>query len=196
MSSPSVTIIIPTIPTRSDTLIRSLKSVATQDYPIYDVIVETDTDGRGAAYTRQKALERVETEWYIPLDDDDEFFPDGVSKLVETQTQTGADYVYGHYEVIGGTDPRPENYGRPFDPENPTQTTVVAMARTQKSLELGGYLDPYNDVTLKSPDRHYGGEDWLLTQRYISAKLSIVHCPHKVFKWYHHGNNTSGLPWI
>lgn len=193
MSSFDVTVIIPTIPTRHHMLTRAVMSVANSNYPVRAIIIESDLDRTGAPTTRQRALEKVTTEWYLPLDDDDMLKPEGLHRLIETQLSTGADYVYGHYDVIGGEDPRPENLGAPFDPANPVQTTIVALARTETSLKLGGYLPDYEE-NLSSPDRMVAGEDWRLTKRYIDAKLHIAHSPHKVFDWFHHGANTSGLP--
>lgn len=192
-----VTVIIPTIPPRHATLTRAVMSVANSDRLPSAIIIEVDHDREGATITRQRALEKVTTEWYLPLDDDDMLKPDGLSRLIQIQLDTNADYVYGHYDVIGGHDPRPENLGAPFDPLNPVQTTIVALARTDTTLQLGGYLATEAE-DLTSPDRLVAGEDWRLTQRYIDANLNIVHCPHKVFDWFHWHDgkqgNTSGLP--
>ena len=189
----SVTVIIPTIPPRKAELIRAIESINNQTHPATAIIIETDLHKEGATITRQRALEKVTTDYYLPLDDDDTLKPNAIGLLLETLHQTDSDYVYGHYDVIGGNDPRPENYGTPFDPINPVQTTIVALAKTELSLKLGGYLaDEVED--LHSPDRHYAGEDWRLTERYLKAGYRITHCPHKVFNWYHTGRNTSGLP--
>lgn len=164
-----------------------------QTLPPTALIIESDLNKEGAAITRQRALEKVTTDYYLPLDDDDTLKPNAIELLLNTLHNTESDYVYGHYDVIGGQDPRPENLGTPFDPLNPVQTTIVALAKTEISLKLGGYL-PTTDEDLNPPDQHYAGEDWRLTERYLTAGYRITHCPHKVFDWYHTGKNTSGLP--
>ena len=189
----NISVIIPTIPPRHSTLLRAIKSVMDQTLPPTAIIIESDLNKEGAAITRQRALEKVTTDYYLPLDDDDTLKPNAIELLLNTLHNTESDYVYGHYDVIGGQDPRPENLGTPFDPLNPVQTTIVALAKTELSLKLGGYLHT-TDEDLDSPDRHYAGEDWRLTERYLQAGYRITHCPHKVFDWYHTGENTSGLP--
>ena len=188
----SVTVIIPTIAPRRDLLTRAINSVLNQTVPVDQIIVSMDHEKLGAAANRQKALESVTTEFVLPLDDDDELKPNGVELLLAHQSATDADMVYGHYDVIGGDDPRPENLGRDFDPLNPVQTTIVVLSKTSLAQKCG-YVNP-QDGPLNSPDRLYAGEDWYFIQQALANNYSISHCPHKVFDWYHHGANTSGLP--
>lgn len=192
MSNPSITVIIPTIPTRAHLLMRAIESVRQQTVEVDKIIVHHDTLKQGAARTRQAALEQVTTDLVLPLDDDDELKIDGIERLLEHQANTGADMVYGHYDVIGGEDPRPDNLGKPFDPLNPVQTTIVVLSKT-RAAQACGYVNP-NDAPLDSPDRMYAGEDWYFITTAIAKGYTISHCPHKVFDWHHHGSNTSGLP--
>lgn len=156
------------------------------------VIVQTDNNRAGAAITRHKGLEQVDTEWVAFLDDDDEFLPEHLEELHTAAQVTAADYVYSWYTVVGGVDPRPEYFGVPFDPCNPIQTTITTLVRTELAQKTGFLPDTEEDLT--SPDRHYAGEDWRFTQRCVEAEAEIVHHPYKTWLWYHHGSNTSGLP--
>ena len=187
-----ITVVIPSIPPRIALLERALASVKAQILQPAEVIVEFDEDKTGAAATRQRGLERVATPWVAFLDDDDEFMPQHLSKLLAAAYEHDADYVYSWYEVVGGLDPRPEEAQLPWDREHPRQTTVTTLVQTDLAVAVGGFVDP-DDTTLNSPDRHYAGEDWRFTQRVNEAGV-IYHLPEITWRWHHHGRNTSGLP--
>jgi len=189
----SITVVIPSIAPRAKLLERALASVETQILKPHEVIVEFDGDRQGAAATRQRGLARVTTPWVAFLDDDDEFLPEHLMRLYGAQQNTGADMVYSWYEVVGGTDPRPEEARLPWDPGHPRQTTVTTLVRTDLALAVGGFVDEEEDAVLTSPDRHYAGEDWRFTRR-INEAGTIYHLPRVTWRWHHHGRNTSGLP--
>lgn len=188
-----ITVVVPTIPPRANLLARALASVEIQTLQPKAVIVETDTDRLGAALTRQRGLEKVETEWVAFLDDDDEFMAHHLRSLSLWAVFQRADYVFSWYHVCGGTDPRPEEFGLPWDRECPRQTTVTTLVRTEIALAVGGFSSDGED-NLHSPDRHYAGEDWLFTERVNASGATISHLPRKTWYWHHHGANTSGLP--
>ena len=190
---PTVSVITASIPPRAHLLERARASVAMQTYPVAEHIVEVDHSRSGAAVTRQRALDRATTDLVLPLDDDDELMPWAVERLVAHMAETGADMVYGWYEVVGGADPRPEAFGRPFDPEDPVQTTICVLARTDLAKECG-YVDHGDLATLTRVDRHYHGEDALYIRRAIDRGAVISHLPERVFRWHHWGGNLSGLP--
>lgn len=188
-----ITVVIPSIPPRVSLLERALASVKAQTLPAVEVVVEFDDARRGAAATRQRGLERVETPWVAFLDDDDEFMPHHLSSLRTAAELEGADFVFSWYEVVGGTDPRPREFGVPWDRSKPRQTTITTLVRTDLALAVGGFTDDEEDAVLTSPDRHYAGEDWRFTRR-INEAGTIYHLPQVTWRWYHHGSNTSGLP--
>jgi hypothetical protein len=191
-----ITVVIPSIPPRAALLDRALASVRAQDCRPRDhveVVVEFDEDHAGAAATRQRGLERVQTEWTAFLDDDDEFLPNHLSALSAAALDTGADMVYSWYRVVGGVDPRPEERDLPWDPTAPRQTTVTTLVRTGLALAVGGFTDPQEDEDLMSPDRHYAGEDWRFTRR-VNEQGVIFHLPEVTWLWHHHPSNTSGMP--
>jgi len=188
-----ITVVIPSIPTRTHLLERALASVEAQTWQFQDVIVEFDYDRLGAAVTRQRGLEKVETPWVAFLDDDDEFKPQHLEMLSVAARAADADFVYSWYDVVGGTDPRPEVFGKVWDPNHPVQTTITTLVRTDLARDVGGFVDE-DDGNLLSPDRHYAGEDWRFTKRVNDAGAKIHHLPQRTWRWHHHGHNTSGLP--
>lgn len=171
-----------------------MASAKAQTLKPQSIIVSRDLGRHGAAATRQAGLDRVTTDWVAFLDDDDEFLPQHLAALAQAQLDTGADYVYSWYTVVGGNDPRPEEFGKPWDPENPRQTTITTLVRTELAQRTGFLHHRDTTEALTSPDRHYAGEDWLFTSRCAEAGAQFYHHPEKTWKWYHHGRNTSGLP--
>lgn len=188
-----ITVVIPTIPGREQMLRRALASVEAQHLQPDAVVVEPDRTREGAAVTRQRGLEQVKTPWVAFLDDDDEFMPGHLLSLRAAAYWDGADFVFSWYEVVGGTDPRPGEFGLLWDHDNPRQTTVTTLVRADLAKGVGGFVDEY-DTDLTSPDRHYGGEDWRLTSRVNAVGAQILHLPVKTWRWHHHASNTSGLP--
>lgn len=197
MSADDVTVALATIPPRADLLQRALASAAAQTHPAAAVTIAVDLRHDGAGATRNRALQAVQTPWVAFLDDDDEFLPEHLEALLACAMETGADYVFSWYEVVGGEDPRPEFFGKPFDPASPHQTTVTTLVRTELAQRIG-----YRNVgDLHSPDRLYGGEDWRFCLDCNAAGAKIVHLPQITWRWFHHGwgqpgqpGNTSGLP--
>lgn len=187
-----ITVCIPSIPPRASLLTRALASVAEQTLPARAVSIAYDTTRDGAAITRQRALEAVTTDWVAFLDDDDTFLPHHLATLSQAVLEHNADYAFSWYTVVGGTDPRPEEFGLPWDPAHPRQTTITTLVRTSLAQSTGFLPDGPDD--LSSPDRHYAGEDWRFTSRCVAAGARIIHVSERTWNWYHHGSNTSGLP--
>lgn len=186
-----ITVVIPTIPPRAKMLARAVTSVERQTLRPYDVIVQGDADHDGAAVTRQRGLEAVETEWVAFLDDDDEMLPGHLEALAMSARWQCVDMVFSWYSVVGGTDPRPHELGLPWDPSQPRQTTITTLCRTETAQACGFLAEGDEDLT--SPDRHFAGEDWRFTQR-MNEVGTIHHLPVISWLWHHHRHNTSGLP--
>jgi glycosyltransferase involved in cell wall biosynthesis len=191
LSKPNITVCIPTIPPRKALLERAITSVKAQSLPASNVIVASDTARSGAASTRHRALEAVTTEWTAFLDDDDEFYSPHLDVLMRAQQDTGADYVYSWYDVIGGTDPLP-HFGKPFDHCNPHQTTITVLVRTELAQEAGFLVSP--KFPTLPPDGNACGEDWLFTLRCIELGGYIHHTPYRTWAYHHDSGNTSGRP--
>lgn len=189
---PWVSVVVPFHTQRQENgyLQRAISSIKAQTYPRVKIVAVRDDDRQGAPATRHVGLMAVDTPWVTFLDSDDEMDPEHVAKLMGTALMEGADYVYSHYRVVGGQDPRPHMLGRVWDNDNPDQTTVVTLVKTELAQSIG--FRGEGDLT--DPARLYAGEDWRFTQGCIAAGAKIVHHPEITWTWHHHGRNTSGLP--
>jgi hypothetical protein len=192
-----VTVVIPSIPPRSEMLLRAIRSVQAQTHPASAISVAVDTCRLGAAHTRQRALMKANTPWVAFLDDDDEFLPDHLQKLVEFALETGADYVYSWFKVVSGGvvlehDPvfPPTHFTEPWNPADPRQTTITTLVRTELAQEVG-FLPPPIDG--KTPDGNIHGEDWSFTLE-CNRRGRIEHLAEKTWLWHHDSLNTSGRP--
>lgn len=189
---PEISVVIPTHPARikNGMTKRAVGSVLGQSRPASAIIVEQDLLGAGAPATRNSGLQKVTTEWVAFLDSDDQLKKEHLQVLFDGAMESGADYVYSWYEAIGfGKDPLP-HFGRAFDPEKPTQTTITTLVRTELAQEVG-----FRNVTpgkLINGERF--GEDFQFTVEVLAKGGKIVHIPRRTWLWNFHGQNTSGLP--
>lgn len=163
---------------------RAVASVRAQTVPVEHILAE-DIHHLGAAITRAHGLALVETEWTAFLDSDDEMDPDHIEHLLAHAADTGADYVYPWFRVVGGSDPFPMFFGRTFDPAAPNSTTITILVRTELAKNVGFARDPAVAVS---------GEDFQFTLGCIAAGAKIVHLPRRSWTWHHHGKNSAGLP--
>lgn len=192
MHSPDITVAIPTIPPRAAYLRRALASVQAQTLPAMAVSIAQDVRREGAALTRDRALAAVRTKWTAFLDDDDEFKPEHLDALAGHAAETGADYVYSHFEVIGGGDPFPGHRFLPWDNNNPRQTTITTLVRTElaQSVAFAGWSEDGQTV-----GGQRWGEDYSFTLGCMNAGAKISHLVEaQTWLWHHHGANTSGRP--
>lgn len=174
---------------RSGLLDRAVRSVHRQTVPVHLQLAE-DIHRMGAATTRQAGLELVETEWTAFLDSDDELDPDHVEQLLACAQTTVADYVYPWFRVAGGSDPFPMFFGRPWDDDQPHQTTITILVRTGLAQQVGFHQPPPGSTV----HGQCGGEDWHFTLGCLAAGARIVHHPARTWTWHHHGANSSGQP--
>lgn len=185
-----VTVVIPTHPARvrNGMTKRAVGSVLGQTHPASAIIIEHDLDKAGAAITRNSGLQKVTTEWVAFLDSDDQLKPNHLATLVQGAQESGADYVYSWYDAVGfGKDPLP-HFGKIFDPENPTQTTITTLVRTELAQSVG-FRKPPPGAMIQG-ERY--GEDFQFTVEVIAAGGKIVHVPNRTWLWNYHGMNTSG----
>lgn len=158
-----------------------------------------DNERRGAAATRQVALESARTEWVAFLDDDDTMDPWHLSTLYEAAQEHNADYLWSRFRIGlpgGQSRPGPAPLGAgTFDQWNddqPAQTTVTTLVRTELALDVGGFAQHIlSDDTV---DGQRAGEDWLFTLACRAAGAVFHHVPVVTWTWNHHASNTSGLP--
>lgn len=195
MPTHDITVAIPTHPARSRNgmLNRALGSVASQSYPAAAISVAVDLTKDGAPRTRQRALEAVQTPWVAFLDSDDYFLVPHLDTLVKGQLDSNADYVYTWFQTQPpGCDPfPPTHFSLPWDDDNPRQTTIVILVRTELARSVG-FWDPSDEE--KFPDGLRVGEDWIFTLGCMERGGKIHHMIERTWVWSHHGRNTSGLP--
>ena len=130
------------------------------------------------------------TEWVAFLDDDDEFLPEHVDKLLSFAIATDADYVFPWFTVVGGGDPFPQHFGMPWNNDIPRQTTVTTLVRTELAQEIG-FLRPTEGDNVGGD---VWGEDYQFTLECMKAGAKIMHLPERTWLWHHDSNNTSGRP--
>jgi hypothetical protein len=196
LSNFSIGVAIPSIPPRGPLLRRAVNSVLNQTLPAAAISVAMDLDREGAPNTRNRALQAVQTDWVAFLDDDDWFYPQHLETLARAAQESGADYVFSYYMVHDGLGTaRPDvdplgHFGKVFNPEIPTQTTITTLVRTELAKSVG--FRPVEEGRTINGERY--GEDFQFTVECIAAGAKILHVPVRSWAWMHHGGNTSGLP--
>lgn len=173
---------------------RAISSIVDQTVRPESIVVEPDPLKTGAAATRDRALAKVDTEFVAFLDDDDEFGERHLELLLGEIQITGADLVYPWFTVVGGTDPFPQHFQKPWNDLHPHQTTVTFIARTKVIRDAGGFTG--TDLSLDGIDLegHRAGEEYRLVLRMVNNGAKIVHLPYRTWTWHHHQHNTSGQP--
>lgn len=193
-TAPPITVLIPSIATRTNFLRVAINSVQKQTLRPAAIIVQMDEFKMGAASNRDSGLQQVETEWVALLDDDDYFYQNHLEVLYKTALETDADIVYSWFDVINGTDPFPENFGQEWDPENPIQTTITILAKTEVLKKAGGYTNSWASDLTKFAQGNTVGEDFRIIYSANKNGAKIVHAPYRTWAYRHHAHNTSGLP--
>lgn len=188
----NVTIVIPTIPPRSGFLLdRAVSSAEWQTVPT-TVIVEEDSGRTGSAATRNRALAKVQTDWVLCLDDDDELMPNAVQVLTEAQAETGADVVSGAAWIpqrAGHAEPVTAPAPGWIAPEAVTARSVLhvsSLVRTELARKAGGFSfrrDPGTGMML---------DDYGLYCALAEAGAAFWRVPETTLIWNVHGKNTSG----
>lgn len=192
MTTPLVTVVIPTIKPRRGLLRRAVNSVMAQTYGVPTIEIAIDREHDGAAATRNRALGKVNTPWVAFLDDDDYFLPQHLDTLLGHRDE--ADIIYSGCDVIGPqfqSIPRQEEWGRfgkEFDPvvlREKSCIPVTSLVRTDLA-KLSRFGPPDHDQTCPY-------DDWGFYLRALRAGGTFLHVPEVTWVWHHHGKNTSGM---
>jgi glycosyltransferase involved in cell wall biosynthesis len=217
VARPTISVITPVHPARIDNgmLARALGSVHSQTLKPDAIHIAVDVDGEGAPPTRDRALRSARSDWVAFLDSDDLFMPRHLELLLKHAMETGADYVYSWFKVLqqfpDGTsrvlegDPifPVSHYLNPFDPDDPIETTVTTLVRTELAQQVGFQVLDRGGVNT--------GEDRRFTLECLAAGGKISHLVRKTWLWCHHQlpadvarklglqpgqaqGNTSGMP--
>lgn len=206
----SVSVVIPAHPARARNgmLNQALASVAAQTLLPDAVHVVVDHDKAGAPATRQRGLDMVSTDWVAFLDSDDLFWPRHLELLTKHAADTGADFVYSWFKIIqmfpGGRERLiewdrdvgdgvfpPGHYLNEFDPNDPVETTITVLMRTELAQAVGIAAMPGRVGNT--------GEDFALVQGCLKAGATIKHLRRFTWYWRHHWlaqdkpGNTSGV---
>jgi glycosyltransferase involved in cell wall biosynthesis len=211
----SVAVIIPTIPGREALLNAACRSVVNQTEwvthhprrpPWY--WVEVDGARSGAAATRNRALQGVNTEWVAFLDDDDILYPQHLEVCLDAAESSGADLVYPYPDFGSHRDPLAtlQNgrvvlpFGVPFGPEQEWWLRnkggfipVTHLVRRELVLQVGGFPE---QGSFPVPAGNNSGqcEDYGLLIRLLDAGARFFHTPHRTWRYRLHADNTGGRP--
>jgi glycosyltransferase involved in cell wall biosynthesis len=200
----TVAVCIPTIPGREAALRRAVASVHAQTRAADRILIQRDDARRGAAASRNRLLERVDTDVIAWLDDDDWLAPNHLRacmRVLEEHPETGL--VYPRPRMVGGADPTATRYqGRfPVSPwglrwqpelENHLRTQgsfipMTHLVRTDAARRAGGF--PEGRVLETG---RYQGED----ERYLIELLDhgtvFEHLDAKTWFWNAWGGRTAG----
>jgi len=186
MTTADITVATPTIPPRvcNGMLEASNLSVREQTLlPEGGISVALDVDKRGAARTRQRALDAVRTKWVAFLDDDDWLYPNHLETLYQLVIEHGADYSYSWFD---GNNPFPMHKGRQMNPAEPHHTTMTVLVRTELAKEVGFANHP-------DAPSEWSGEDWAFTLGCIKLGAKFIGTGDTTWHYNVHSGNTSGL---
>lgn len=211
----TVSVCIPTIPGRGRLLQRALASVHAQRRQPEAVLIERDSARRGAAWARNRLLERVETDAVAWIDDDDEMGENHLSACMRVLELEDADLVYPVPRMIGGPDPTAVTWqgmfpvspwGKRWCPEFAQHLRTLGSFIPMTHLVLadavrraGGFpegrwieAEARRGDGVRMQGRRYQGED----ERYLIALLDagarFTHLDQKTWFWYVNPQSTAG----
>jgi GT2 family glycosyltransferase len=129
-----VSVLTPSLPERRLLLDECKDSVAAQTVPVAH-LVHVDEDREGPAKARNLLALRADTEWLLPVDDDDLLDPDCVRVLLDS---SDGDVVYPWCRVEGNPGWTPNRLFRPDTLLRHNFIPVTALVRRDLWLEVGG----------------------------------------------------------
>lgn len=194
-----------TIPGREDRFLQALESINAQTRPVDQIVVESDFHRTGAACARNRALQRVTSDYVAFLDDDDEWLPNHVESLMKVaETDPSIDVVYPVPEFRGRHKPSSIRvrlggrfvppWGLEFTEEHRQyliQTNnfipVTALVKTEAIRSVGGFPEPGD-----SDARLSIAEDWLMFRRLAMKGCKFHHLDEVTWIWERGNWHTEG----
>ena len=174
----SISVITPSLPTRSKMLGEACESVAVQTLQPAEHLIGVDYGRRGSAYMRNHLVASSRHgDWIAFLDDDDILWPHHLARLAQ-EAEAGADIVYSQSEGY--------SVAKPFDAAalrvgNFIPATV--LMRCSLFRHLNGFM-PSTAV-------EHGFEDWDLWKRALTARAKFAFIPEPTWLYrLHDGSKT------
>jgi glycosyltransferase involved in cell wall biosynthesis len=212
----TVSVCIPTIPGREAMLRRALASVHDQRRQPDALLIERDADRRGAAWARNRLLQRAETDVLAWLDDDDRLAENHLIACMRVlENDRSADLVYPRPRMVGGPDPTAVTHQGVF-PVSPwglrwcgesafhlrTYGSFIPMThlvRTGKAREAGGFPEGrWIESPVRRPDGsqvlapRYQGEDERYLIALLDAGATFEHLDAPTWYWTVNPASTAG----
>lgn len=200
-----VTIVIPTHDGRAEKLNRAFASAAGQSHPPEAVVVQVDSERRGAAYTRNRAMRSVRTWWTAFLDSDDWLYPHHLEVLLAAAERSRADLVYPYFDTNGPDVLSTQQFGEVVNPfrvafgaeqeqwlrQRGGFIPVTHLCRTDRINKAGGF--PVQG-RFKVPPGNVSGdcEDYGLLIAMLDRGARFHHHPERTWFYDQHGENTGG----
>ncbi len=164
---------------------RCLDSVWKQERLPDAVAIAIDHNGDGAAVTKQRALQMLNTDLVACVDSDDLLYPNHLRLLEQAILENGVDISYANWT---GNNPFPEwFFTEPFDHDNPRHATTTIMYRREAIDAVGGYRSDSN------PNAVYADDDWLTFLAMVEKGFRVHHVIETTWHYSTDGGNTSGL---
>lgn len=201
-----VTIVIPTHQGRDPALLMdAFASAVDQQHKAEAIIVQHDSERRGAAWTRNEALKSVRTHWVAFLDSDDWLYANHLQVLLDAAEESGADLVYPYFDTDGPDVLSTSQFGRVVSPEGVPFgeeqkrwlyhrggfIPVTHLCRTDRIKKAGGFPQQGRFQVL---DGNISGdcEDFGLLLRLLDRGARFHHAPVRTWFYRQHGANTGG----
>lgn len=176
--SDKITIITTTLPERASMLEEMIKSHESQTMKAADHIIITD-QGDGLVKSTNLAVEKVCTEYFCIVDDDDILYPNHIETLHNNLT---ADIVWTWCHVVG----REISFSSPYTfgrlQTEPYITNNHAM-RTELFKSMGGWRN--KDIS------EVPHPDWDMQRRCERNGATFLNVPEITWEYRFHGSNTS-----
>jgi len=193
----SISVIIASIPPRTELLERCLKSVLSQTLQPNKILINIDKDRLGAAESRDNLIKSCNTDYVAILDDDDQFLPNHLEVLYNHIVNEQADLAYPSWVNEYGYETHLDFiFGKFWDNNQIHQVPITWMAKTSSLLDVGGFSSNF-DIFNAEVDQHGHriGEDFGVIQKFAKSNKKITHINEVTWIWNTGGGpNTQGRP--